>query len=344
MTYRVVGWSTGNVGRRAIGAIARRRNMELVGLWVHSPDKVGVDAGTLAGMEPIGVAATNDIDALLALKPDCVCYTAQGEEYGDRAIREIARILEAGINVVTSSSYSMIHPASMRAEWRELLEAAALKGGATAYSTGIEPGYADDQLTVVLAMMSETIESVRIQEFYQYDGYNARGALEGMGFALPADQPSQYDQPGHLTSVWGGSVRLLADRLGMKLDRIRENYERLPTPRTLEVACGTIEAGTTGALRFQTIGVVDGRDAIIIEHINRMAADLAPEWPNAAKNGTYRVTFEGNPGFTCDVAFATPTGGMVAHTMLLVNAIPYVCDAPPGLVTTEDLPIAMPVF
>jgi hypothetical protein len=278
------------------------------------------------------------------LKPDCVCYTAQGEEFGDRAIREMARILEAGINVVTSSSYSMIHPASMRADWRELLEAAALKGGATAYSTGIEPGFADDQLAVVLAMMSETIESVRVQEFFLYDRYDARAVLEGMGFAIPTDQPSQYNKPGHLTSVWGGSVRLLADRLGMKLDHIRENYERVPTPRTLEVACGTIEAGTTGALRFQTIGVVDGRDAIIIEHINRMAADLAPDWPNAAKNGTYRVTFEGNPGFTCDLAFETPAGGMTAHGMLLVNAIPYVCEAAPGLVTSEDLPIAVPIF
>jgi hypothetical protein len=344
MAYRVVSWSTGNVGRRAIGAITRRSNLELVGLWVHSPDKVGVDAGTLAGIDPVGVAATNDVEALLALKPDCVCYTAQGEEFGDRAIREMARILEAGINVVTSSSYSMIHPASMRAEWRELLEAAALKGGATAYSTGIEPGFADDQLAVVLAMLSETIELVRVQEFFEYDRYDVRDVLEGMGFALPADQPSKYDQPGHLTSVWGGSVRLLAERLGMKLDGIRENYERIPTPRTLEVACGTIEAGTTGAIRFQTIGVVDGRDAIIIEHINRMASDLAPDWPHAAKNGTYRVTFEGNPAFTCDIAFETPVGGMTAHAMLLVNAIPYVCDAAPGLVTTEDLPIAVPII
>jgi hypothetical protein len=141
---------------------------------------------------------------------------------------------------------------------------------------------------------------------------------------------------------------MIADRLGVELDEIRETYDKAVTPRQLEVAAGTIEAGTVGAVRFETIGVVNGNDAIVIEHINRMASDLAPEWPTARRDGTYRIAIEGNPDLTCELTVGKPEtasdDGMVATTMRLVNAIPYVCDAPAGLTTSLDLPLTTPKF
>ena len=131
MTYRVVGWSTGGVGRLAIRAIARRPDLELAGVWVHSAEKDGVDAGTLAGIDPLGVAATTDADALLAAKPDCVCYSASGEELDAAAVPEMVRMLEAGINVVTVSTPGLVHPAGYQSEWGEPLEEAAERGVAT---------------------------------------------------------------------------------------------------------------------------------------------------------------------------------------------------------------------
>ena len=119
----------------------------------------------------------------------------------------------------------------------------------------------------------------------------------------------------------------------MELDEIRELFERRPTDRTLEVACGTIEAGTCGALRTQTIGVVDGKDAIVIEHVNRMAKDLAPEWPIGERDGTYRIVIEGDPDIHCDMSVGDPAsataGAMVATAMRVVNAVPYVVAAAP---------------
>jgi 2,4-diaminopentanoate dehydrogenase len=128
---------------------------------------------------------------------------------------------------------------------------------------------------------------------------------------------------------------------------VRETYQREVTPRRLEVASGTIEAGTVGAIRMETIGVVDGRDAIVVEHVNRMAADLAPHWPTAERDGTYRVVVDGDPGLQCDLTVGgTPetasASGMVATTMRIVNAIPNVCAAPPGLVSSLDLPLTLP--
>jgi hypothetical protein len=197
--------------------------------------------------------------------------------------------------------------------------------------------------------MSDTVSSVRTQEIFLYDEYPVAFVMfEVFGFGKPMEHQAIMAMPGVQSGTWGPPVRMIADRLGVELDEIRETYEKVITPRTLEVAAGTIEAGTVGAVRFETIGVVDGRDAIVIEHVNRMASDLAPEWPTAARDGTYRIVIEGNPDLTCELTVGQPEtasdDGMVATTMRLVNAIPYVCDAPAGLATSLDLPLTTPKY
>jgi hypothetical protein len=153
--------------------------------------------------------------------------------------------------------------------------------------------------------------------------------------------------PGVQSSAWAPPVRMVADHLGAELDEIRETYDKRVTDRTLQVAAGTIEAGTVGAVRFETIGVVEGRDAIVIEHVNRMAPHLAPDWPQPDVDGTYRIRFEGDPELACDLRLGAPgdasAAGMVATTMRVVNAIPHVCTAAPGIVTATDLPLTLPL-
>jgi hypothetical protein len=278
-----------------------------------------------------------------------VCYSASGEALDAAAVPDLARMLAAGINVVTVSTPGLVHPASYRPEWRAQLETAAAKGNATLYASGIEPGFAGDQLPLTLMTMSDTVRSVRTQEIFRYDGYPVAFVMfDVFGFGKPMEYQAIMAMPGVQSGTWGPPVRMIADRLGVELDEIRETSEKVVTPRTLEVAAGTIEAGTVGAVRFETIGVVDGNDAIVIEHINRMAGDLAPEWPSAARDGTYRIMVEGNPDLRCELTVGQPEtasdDGMVATTMRLVNAIPYVCDAPAGLATSLDLPLTTPKF
>ena len=147
---------------------------------------------------------------------------------------------------------------------------------------------------------------MRTQEIFLYDEYPVAFVMfEVFGFGKPMEHQAIMAMPGVQSGTWGPPVRMIADRLGVELDEIRETYEKVDTPRTLEVAAGTIEAGTVGAVRFETIGVVHGRDAIIIEHINRMASDLAPEWPTASRDGTYRIEIEGNPDLTCELTVGT---------------------------------------
>jgi hypothetical protein len=344
---RVAVWSTGGIGSIAIRAIDRRPDLQLVGVWVHSPEKEGRDAGELAGIDPVGVTATNDVDALLAEGIDCVVYAAQGPEQDAASVPDYVRLLAAGVNVVTTSSWSLIYPPGFDPTWRAQLEEAVAQGGASLYASGIEPGFAADQLPILLTTMSNTITSIRSSEIAMYDTYPVTFMMmDVMGFGRPPDYEPMIGLPGALISAWGPGINLTASALGMELDEIREEVDRAVTDRTLEVACGTIEAGTVGALRTQAIGVVDGRDTIVIEHVNRMAPGLAPEWPTADRDGTYRITIEGDPDIVCEMAAGDPEhaspGAMVATAMRVVNAIPYVVDAPPGLLSSLDLPITAP--
>jgi hypothetical protein len=345
--YRVVQWSTGGVGKVAVRVIAARRDLELVGVWVQAADKVGRDAGEVAGIAPLGVVTTSDADALLALAPDCVCYTASGESRPDACINDFCRILEAGANVVTTSIPGLVHPAAFDAKHVRRLEAACQEGRSSLYASGIEPGFAGDQLVLTLATLTHRIRSVRTQEIFSYAGYPVAFTMfEVFGFGKPADHRCIMQLPGIQTAAWGPPVRMVADALGAPLERIRETYEKRVTERRLEVASGVIEAGTVGAVRFETIGVVDGRDAIVIEHVNRMASDVAPDWPNASRDGTYRIVFDGEPGLTCELQLGRPADfseqGIIATTMRVVNAIPYVCEAAPGLLTSATLPPTLP--
>jgi len=167
-----------------------------------------------------------------------------------------------------------------------------------------------------------------------------------MGFGRPLDATPLLALEGAQTATWGPSIRLVAAGLGLELDGIREYFDRVATDRTLEVACGTIEAGTCGAVRTRTVGVVDGEERIVIEHVNRMATDIAPEWPIGERDGTYRVSITGDPDIECTMTVGDPgaatAGAMVATAMRIVNAVPYVVAAPPGLVSSTDLPLTVP--
>jgi 2,4-diaminopentanoate dehydrogenase len=344
---RVAVWSTGWIGSIAIRSIHRRADMELVGVWVHSPDKAGQDAGELVGIGPIGITATNDADALIALRPDCVVYAASGPERDAVAVPDYERLLEAGIDVVTVSTAGLVFPAGFDPAVRDRLDAAARKGGATLYASGIEPGFAGDHLVLTLATQSDTIRSIRTQEIFLYDEYPVTFMMfDVFGFGMPLDHTPLMSLGGAQLGTWGPPVRYVAHGLGVELDEIRETYDRRLTDRTLEVAAGVVEAGTVGAIRMETIGVVDGRDAIVIEHVNRMAPDLAPDWPTASRDGTYRVVIDGTPVITCEMTVGTEStasaDGMVATAMRIVNAVPHVIAAAPGLVSSLDLPLTLP--
>jgi hypothetical protein len=347
---RIVVWSTGGVGSIAIDAVRRRPDFELVGVWVHSPEKVGRDAGELAGGDPIGVAATNDADALIALRPDCVVYAASGPERDAGAVPDYIRLLGAGINVVSTTSTSLVYPpVYFAAEWRDQLEAAAKSGNASFYASGIFPGFGSDQLALLLSTQSKTIRSVKVTEVALNDHYPVASVMmDGMGFGRPLDFEPMLSTPGFIEMAWNAPIHLIAAGLGAEVQEIRGSLDRRLTDRDVEVAFGTIKAGTCGAVSTRASGVVDGHEAIVVEHIIRMAREVAPDWPSSEYDATYRVDIEGDPDIHCSMVLGDAEGhgagraAMSATAMRVINAIPYVVDAPPGLLSSLDLPITLP--
>jgi 4-hydroxy-tetrahydrodipicolinate reductase len=345
MTYSVVQWGTGNVGHLALKAIVNHPDLELAGLIVHSPSKVGKDAGDLAGIGATGVLATDDVDGILAMKPDCVSYMATGDLRPTEAVDDMCRCLAAGINVVSTSVVPLVHPPSADKGAVKKLQAACEKGGASFFTSGIDPGFANDILPLTLLSACERVDSVRIMEILNYSTYNQPEVLfDTMGFAQPVDAQPLLVLPGVLSLAWGGTVNLLAEGLGVELDEIRETHERVAAPETFTVDAGTVEKGTTAGLRFEVQGIVNGRPAIVVEHVTRLRNDIAPEWPQPTGLGCYRIIIEGSPSMTCDLQLVGEDGdentaGLVATAMRVLNAVPAVCAAEPGVLSTLDLPL-----
>jgi 4-hydroxy-tetrahydrodipicolinate reductase len=343
----VIQWGTGNAGRKALAGILRHPELELVGVHAHSPEKVGKDAAELCGWPvPTGVRATNDAARLLALDADCVCYTAQGETRIRATIDDLSRILESGKNVVNTALVSLCYPPASP-KLRDRLAEACARGGATFFTSGFDPGWSGDVIPLQLAACCERVDSVRVSELMDYSTYADPG-FTGVyfGFGRPLDYAAPLLQPGMLKGGWSCMVLLVADALGIRLDEIREEHERLPAPETFETAMGKIEKGTCAAVRFEVQGIVDGRPTIVAAHVNRLRDDVGPHWDrlSAGKKSGYKIEVKGSPSFTCEIEPAGEDGdhntaGITGTALRVVNAIPAVCDAGPGVVSILDLPI-----
>ncbi len=343
MAYRVIQWGTGNVGTFSLQCIIHHPELELVGVCVHSDAKSGIDAGELCGLAPVGIRATNDVDAILALDADCVCYTATADLRPFEAMQDICRILESGKNVVSSSVVPLVHPKTFLPAMRDQLADACRKGGTSFLTSGIDPGFANDLLPLTLTGLCGHWNEVRVLEIINYATYNQPTVLfDTMGFGKPLDETPLLLTPGTLEFAWGGTVRLLAEGLCVTLDKVVSTYEKRPATKPVRIGEHTVEAGTMGALRFEVCGMINGRAAIVVEHVTRIDDDLAPEWPTG--NGSYRVIVKGYPAMRCELEFEDEhgdhaVGGVILTATRLVNAIPAVCQAPAGLLSALDLPL-----
>lgn len=351
MAIRVAHVGTGNVGRLALAELITNPQYDLTGVCVSNPEKVGRDAGQLCGVgldAPVetGITAVNDLDAVLATKPDCVVYCAMGDTRLPEAMADVMRILAAGINVVGSSPGLLQYPwGVMPDKYIARVEGAAQQGNSSILITGVDPGFINDLIPFALAGTCQRIEQVRCMEIADYATYDGAEVMHYMGFGRSLDEKPMLLQPGVLSIAWGTAIRQLAAGLGIEVDDITESVQREPAPEDFDIAVGRVPKGTLAALQFEIRGMVNGHPAIVIEHITRLRPDLRPDWPQpAAGGGSYRVEITGEPSYAVDIVPTSRKGdhnhaAIVGAAGRIVNSIPAVVAAPPGIRTTVDLPL-----
>lgn len=348
MAIRVAQIGTGNVGRLALNQLITDPRFELTAVCVSSEAKVGKDAGELAGLdESTGVTATDDLAALLATDPDCAVYCAMGDNRTPEAFGDCLRILAAGSNVVGSSPGMLQYPWQLLPDkYISRLENAARQGNSSLFITGVDPGFANDLIPFAFASTCQSIQQVRCMEIADYATYDGATVMfDVMGFGKPLDELPILLQPGVLSIAWGTAIRQLAAGLGLAIDDITETYEREPAPEAFEIVAGHVAKGSVAALRFQICGMVAGQPALVIEHVTRLREDLRPDWPQPAQaGGSYRVEIAGEPSYAVDICPTSRNGdhnhaALVGAAGRIVNAIPAVVAAPPGIRTTLNLPL-----
>jgi hypothetical protein len=350
--YRVVHVGTGLTGKEALRAVIADPALELVGVKVSTPEKVGVDAGQLCGTSEVGVLATDDLSAVLALSPDCVMYSATAVRREEEAIADIAAYLEAGINVVTFSTIPLVYPAAAPSDWRDALESAARKGDSSFYATGSEPGFISLNIPTALLTGAGRVDAYRMDE-YALDldkAYPIWEVLhESMGFGKPDGHVPARIASGKVNKDWETVVRYIADILGIDLDGVELDWETLLAPTDLETALGTISKGTICAHRWQLAGVVDSKPVAAVQYFATVSSTPWPEhWPRPAGEGQGGMVFrvQGSPNMSLALSLEPSATervnpGVAATALAAVNAIPAVVDAPTGVI---DTPLSGPAI
>jgi hypothetical protein len=341
MTLRVIQWATGGVGRAAIEGILQHPELELVGCWVHAPDKGGRDVGELVGLGPIGVTASNDAARVLAIEADAVIY-APIMPNAD----EVAAILRSGKNVVTPVGW--FYPGAKEAA---PLEAACRDGGVTLHGTGINPGGITELHPLMFSALSAAVTYVRGEEFSDIRTYNSPDVVRWiMCFGATADEAMKSPMLKVLSGGFVQSVRMCLDALGFSTDaEIRTRQEVAVATAPIDSPIGVIEPGRVAAQRFQWEAVVGDRVVVRIA-VNWLMGEehLDPPWTFGPAGERFEVEVKGDPDCFVTIKGWQPetveaglarNPGIVATAMHCVNSVPYVCAADPGIKTYLDLPL-----
>jgi hypothetical protein len=334
---RVIQWGTGNTGTVAVQAIMDAPRLDLVGIWAHHPESCEQDARQQ-------VPVTNDTAHALAAAPDCISYMATDRGRHDDVVDDFCTILAAGINIVTTTNPLLVHPAGSGPDVHRRIEAACQSGGSSFFCTGVEPGFMADALVLHMTSLSRDITRIHVQEAMNVGSYRGGRWRSGLGSDVTTD--AQRYLPGSIARNWMGPMTMLADGLGVTLDRVYEKREIASAGHEFTVPAGGYGPNQAAALHFEVIGEVAGEPMFVIEHVYRLLDEVAPEWPQPIDphRRTTRIRISGRPDIDVDVALGGPDldatqQGVLATVMRAVNAIPIVCATEPGMYSPLDLPL-----
>jgi hypothetical protein len=320
----------------------KRPDVELVGCYAWSPEKVGRDVGELCGIDPVGITATDDVDALLALKPDCVVYNPMW-----RDIDELVRILEAGANVVSTAAFITGHSLGRD---RDRIVAACERGGSTMFGSGISPGFVE-LLAIVAAGACDRVDKVTVVEEADTTAYDSPDTEIAAGFGHPIDDPALPAMTANGTAVFGEAVRMIGDALGVELDEVRCKVDYAQTTENLDMGFWKIDKGCVAGVHASWQGRVGDQTVVELSVRWRKGPTLDPDWQVGMG---HTIEIMGMPTINITLGFLPPPDfqattmeefmvlGHIMTAVPVVNAIAAVVAAPSGIVTYNDLALPLP--
>ena len=339
--YRVIQWATGTVGKAALKHFIENPIIELVGVYVTNPDKVGKDAGDLAGLPTkTGVLATSDIEKIIALKADAVHFSPIVTD-----VDMICRLLRSGKNVVSPAG-PFVPNKWFPAEF-EKIDAACREGQTSYHGCGVHPGFSGDILPITLLRLMNRVDCVHVTEFIDKDK-NPMVYTEMMGFG--ADPDELLAKPRRAPTTWRyfyQSMAMIADALGVEIEDVTSKLEVAKAtqdiPYTLgegRTGGGVVRKGTVGGQHYEWTAWRKGKPLVVYHFYWSMGANIEPKWDIDSR---YQVTIDGDPPL--EVRLMSPPGpdgvrpffGLPWTGLLGATALPAVCDAKPGAVTHIDL-------
>lgn len=338
---RVVQWATGNVGRHCLRAVVERPELELAGVYVTSPTKVGTEAAELAGLDaPTGVTATNDLDEIIALGADVVLHTplpslVHGDD-PDRDLREICALLAAGTDVITTVGY--MYPAVYGDALMDRLTEACEAGGSAFHGTGANPGWFGDLLPLLMSGLALRIDRIRVREISNFQHYPSPEIMfDMMNFGRT---PEEFEARSARHRTWldglfTEAVQMVSDGLGAPADRVESDTETWLTDRDLETAAGTVAAGTVAGQRWTWTAWLGDQPLVEQETVWRMHADAAPDWPD----GDWSVAIDGSPRMRLSLPHGWHRDLLAGTAAHAVNVIEPLAESPAGVITFLDLPL-----
>jgi 4-hydroxy-tetrahydrodipicolinate reductase len=352
--YRVIQWATGNTGQRALREIIRDPGLELVGVRVYDPAKDGVDAGELCGERPTGLLATSDRDEILKVGADCCVYMARATGTGqtragltqDELVDDMVALLEKGTNVVTTCTDMLAGAVRLSQTNRSRLLDACQKGVSSVWASGSDPGFITETVPLALLSVQRRVELIEIEEFGDLSHRpSPHMVMEQMRFGKPLEEFDPDRRKNHLFGEYQPALTVLADMAGFEIDEWTAEGGVAAARRDLEIVAGEIKAGTAAAQRIIVHGRSRGVDRIRFTQYGFVAMDVDPDW--GLQPTGWRIRIEGDAPFDVRMPFPVPLDELASFVPAFnangpVNAIPYVCAARPGILTTEDLPHILP--
>jgi hypothetical protein len=338
-TYKVIQWATGTVGKVSLRHMIENPFLELVGVLVFNPEKVGVDAGDLVGLPKTGVLATDDVEAIIALGADCVHFAPMLQD-----LDMVCRLLRSGKNVV--STIGPFFKYAPNAADVEKLEAACRDGGTSFHGCGIHPGYVGDILPMTLTRLMDRIDCLKVYEIADKQT-TPSVYIEFMGFGLEPDElrskPNVMEQA---KVTFGESMAMVLAGLGKQVEDLTETHEIALARNDIAYPGGIIRKGTVAGQHWEWTMWTDGRPVLVYHLYYFLGNDTEPQW-NLGES-RHRIVFEGNPNMEMTLK-ATPDADGASHflgitwtALLGATAIPQVCDARPGVVNHFDLGVVQP--